>query len=156
MRSVRELHAVTHKRLALLLEHLGTMPAEMLSRHLQGFGKPTIARQVNHVLYSELAWVGALQNRPQPAWDHEASRLATLVELRRDVAEQTIGYIDGLTDEQMHSRVPVYPDYWVGVERTPSFILHHVVTHAFHHKGQIVAMCRILGHPAPDTDLQQG
>jgi hypothetical protein len=28
-------------------------------------------------------------------------------------------------------------------------------THAFHHKGQIVAMLRILGCPAPDTDLQQ-
>jgi len=24
----------------------------------------------------------------------------------------------------------------------------------FHHKGQIVAMLRILGYPAPDTDLQ--
>jgi len=31
----------------------------------------------------------------------------------------------------------------------------HVITHAFHHKGQIVAMLRILGYPAPDTDLQQ-
>ncbi|MGB8537818.1 MAG: hypothetical protein WCD57_15465 [Acidobacteriaceae bacterium] len=27
--------------------------------------------------------------------------------------------------------------------------------HAFHHKGQIVSMCSILGHPAPDTDLNQ-
>ncbi len=26
---------------------------------------------------------------------------------------------------------------------------------AFHHKGQIVAMCRALGHPAHDTDLNQ-
>jgi hypothetical protein len=28
-------------------------------------------------------------------------------------------------------------------------------THAFHHKGQIVATLRILGYPAPDADLQQ-
>jgi uncharacterized damage-inducible protein DinB len=39
--------------------------------------------------------------------------------------------------------------------RTPALILHHLLTHAFHHKGQIVAMCRTLGHPAPDTDLNQ-
>jgi uncharacterized damage-inducible protein DinB len=38
------------------------------------------------------------------------------------------------------------PESWV--------ILLHVITHAFHHKGQIVAMLRILGYPAPDTDLQ--
>jgi uncharacterized damage-inducible protein DinB len=30
-----------------------------------------------------------------------------------------------------------------------------VLTHAFHHKGQIVAMCRALGHPTTDTDLNQ-
>jgi uncharacterized damage-inducible protein DinB len=35
-------------------------------------------------------------------------------------------------------------------------ILLHVITHTFHHKGQVVAMLRVLGHPAPDTDLQRG
>jgi uncharacterized damage-inducible protein DinB len=39
--------------------------------------------------------------------------------------------------------------------RTPALVLHHVLTHAFHHKGQIVAMRRALGHPARDTDLNQ-
>src|SRR5580704_8560248 len=43
---------------------------------------------------------------------------------------------------------------WHGDLRSPAFILHHVITHAYHHKGQVVAMCRLLGHPAPDTDLQ--
>ena len=47
-----------------------------------------------------------------------------------------------------------FPDGDVAV-RTPALVLHHVLTHAFHHKGQIVAMCRTFGHPAPDTDLNQ-
>jgi uncharacterized damage-inducible protein DinB len=47
-----------------------------------------------------------------------------------------------------------FPDGDTAV-RTPALILHHLLTHAFHHKGQTVAMCRILGHPAPDTDLNQ-
>ena len=42
-----------------------------------------------------------------------------------------------------------------GELRSPVFIVLHVKTHTFHHKGQIVAMLRILGYPAPDTDLQQ-
>jgi uncharacterized damage-inducible protein DinB len=42
-----------------------------------------------------------------------------------------------------------------GELRSPAFIVLHVKTHTFHHKGQIVAMLRILGYPAPDTDLQQ-
>jgi uncharacterized damage-inducible protein DinB len=47
------------------------------------------------------------------------------------------------------------PVDWGGELRSPAFIVLHVITHAFHHKGQIVAMLRILGYPAPDTDLQQ-
>jgi uncharacterized damage-inducible protein DinB len=44
---------------------------------------------------------------------------------------------------------------WFGELRTPACILLHVITHTFHHEGQVVAMLRWLGHPAPDTDLQR-
>lgn len=36
---------------------------------------------------------------------------------------------------------------------TPGWLLAHAVTHEFHHKGQIVTAGRLLGHPAPDTDM---
>jgi uncharacterized damage-inducible protein DinB len=39
------------------------------------------------------------------------------------------------------------------VSATPLEIFIHVTTHEFHHKGQIVTMCRLLGHPPPDTDV---
>ncbi|MGL4612054.1 MAG: DinB family protein [Trueperaceae bacterium] len=31
----------------------------------------------------------------------------------------------------------------------------HPITHEFHHKGQALALARVLGHPhpGPDTDL---
>ena len=29
----------------------------------------------------------------------------------------------------------------------------HMITHEFHHKGQIMTMCRLLGHVPPDTDV---
>ena len=156
MTSIREFHAVTHKRLAQLMEHLSSMQTSLVTTQLQGFGHPTLAKQVNHILYCESAWVGALRNDPEVKWDHEESSLPTLIDWRRDVAERTVAYLNALDPEDLHKRLAAYPDYWVGPPRTPSFILHHVLSHTFHHKGQIVAMCRILGNPAPDTDLQQG
>ena len=36
---------------------------------------------------------------------------------------------------------------------TPLQVFTHVLTHEFHHKGQIMSMCRILGHQPPDTDV---
>ncbi len=36
---------------------------------------------------------------------------------------------------------------------TPRWLFTHTVTHEFHHKGQVVAMGRLLGYPPPETDL---
>ena len=35
----------------------------------------------------------------------------------------------------------------------PFQLFTHVLTHEFHHKGQILSMCRMLGHVPPDTDV---
>ena len=40
-----------------------------------------------------------------------------------------------------------------GFHTSPTWIVLHMATHGFHHKGQIAAMCRLLGHPLPDLDL---
>lgn len=36
---------------------------------------------------------------------------------------------------------------------TPAEIFTHVLTHEFHHKGQIMNMCRNLGYLPPETDI---
>jgi uncharacterized damage-inducible protein DinB len=36
---------------------------------------------------------------------------------------------------------------------SPLMIFTHVTTHEFHHKGQIVSMCRQLGYLPPETDV---
>jgi uncharacterized damage-inducible protein DinB len=39
------------------------------------------------------------------------------------------------------------------VSATPLQLFTHLLTHEFHHKGQIMTMCRLLGHIPPDTDV---
>jgi uncharacterized damage-inducible protein DinB len=39
---------------------------------------------------------------------------------------------------------------------SPLMIFTHVTTHEFHHKGQIMSMCRQLGYPPPETDVYRG
>jgi uncharacterized damage-inducible protein DinB len=39
------------------------------------------------------------------------------------------------------------------VSATPLQLFTHVLTHEFHHKGQIMSMCRLLGYVPPDTDV---
>ena len=61
--------------------------------------------------------------------------------------------MSALNEQQLNANAELRFSEEDAAFRTPALVMHHVLTHAFHHKGQIVAMCRMLGHPAPDTDL---
>ena len=153
---MRKFHGWTHASLTLLLDHLSTIPADDFAKELPGFGSPTLRQQVLHIFNCEGFWIQALQGRTFQ--DRDPAQCPTMIEarlLQQEVSRQTLAYLSGLSNEQLNANRELhFPDGDVAI-RTPALVLHHVLTHAFHHKGQIVAMCRLLGHPGPDTDLNQ-
>lgn len=156
LEGIRKFHTWTHASLSLVLDHLATLSVTDYTKELSGFGYPSLHAQVIHLLGCEDRWVHRLRGLPSPSW--EIARWANVSDartLQREVTGQTLHYLAGLTDQQLNTNTTLhFPDGDIAV-RTPALVLHHVLTHAFHHKGQIVAMCRILGHPAADTDLNQ-
>jgi uncharacterized damage-inducible protein DinB len=152
---VLELHALMHERLDLLLSHVATVPDNLQHQLVPGFGHPSLRKQLVHILTCEEGWVHDLQNKAFAGWQEEdRPTMATLLAAKAQIRVATRTYLDGLTEEQLNTTLAERPVDWGGELRSPAFILLHVITHAFHHKGQVVAMLRILGHPAPDTDLQ--
>jgi uncharacterized damage-inducible protein DinB len=153
---IRQFHFWTHACLTLVLDHLSTIPASDYIKEVPGFGIPTLRQQVIHIFNCEGFWISTIQAIPfQDRDPADYPSVADARFLQREVGEQTHGYLSGMGDQQLTRNTELrYPDGKIAV-RTPAFVLHHVLTHAFHHKGQIVAMCRVLGHPAPDTDLSQ-
>ena len=153
---IRQFHGWTHASLTLLLDHLSTIPASEYAKEVPGFGFPTIRAQVIHILNCEGFWIHTLQaipfdNRDPDNW-HTVSDARLL---QSEVSVWTLTYLSGLSEQRLVAATELhFPDGDIAV-RTPALILHHVLTHTFHHKGQIVSMCRILGYPAPDTDLNQ-
>jgi uncharacterized damage-inducible protein DinB len=151
-----ELHSTMHKRLDLLLHHVTTVPEALQHKPISGFGQPSIWKQLVHILTCEEGWVHHLQNMGFSGWyEEDCPTMAALVVAKDRIREATRAYLDDLTEEQLNATLVRRPVEWGGELRSPVFILLHVITHAFHHKGQVVAMLRILGYPAPDTDLQQ-
>ena len=150
-----ELHAAMHERLDLLAEHVGHVPEELRRKPIAGFGHPSIWKQLIHILNCEEGWIHDLRSETFAGWPEENFPAMTdLLAAKDRIREQTRTYVRGLTEEQLNTTLTERPPDWGGELRSPAFILLHVITHAFHHKGQIVAMLRILGYPAPDTDLQ--
>ncbi len=156
LNGMRKFHGWTHASLTLLLDHLSTIPPADYEKELPGFGSPTVRQQVLHIFNCEAFWTHLLQGLPYR--DRNPAACPTVTEarlLQQEVSRQTLSYLSTLTDGQLNAGTELrFPDGDVAL-RTPALVLHHVLTHAFHHKGQIVAMCRLLGHPAPDTDLNQ-
>lgn len=150
-----ELHAAMHERFDLLLRHVATVPDDLQHKPISGFGHPSIRQQLVHILTCEEGWVHDLQDKAFPGWHEEdCPTVAALLTAKERIREATRTYLGGLTEEQLNTTLAKRPVDWGGELRSPAFILLHVITHAFHHKGQVVAMLRILGYPAPDTDLQ--
>ena len=153
---VRKFHGWTHASLSLVLDHLSTMPANDYVREVSGFGFRTLREQTIHIFNCEGFWVHTLRGlRYTDRTPEECPAVTEARLLQNEVGELTHAYLSNLTDQQLNADAELhFSDGDVAV-RTPALVLHHVLTHAFHHKGQIVAMCRALGHPAPDTDLNR-
>ncbi|HEX8895388.1 MAG TPA: DinB family protein, partial [Terriglobales bacterium] len=139
-----------------LLDHLSSIPATDYGKVLPAVGFPTLRDQVIHIFNCEGFWIQTLQGLSYV--DRSPAQCPVVADARlfeQEVVQQTHTYLTGLTDRQLNRDTELnFSDGDIAI-RTPALILHHVLTHAFHHKGQIVAMCRALGHPAPDTDLNQ-
>ena len=151
-----ELHVAMHERLDLSLRHIATVPDELRHKPILGFGHPSIWKQLVHILTCEEGWVHDLQNKTFAGWHAEdCPTMADLLGAKSGIRKATQTYLDSLAEDQLNTTLAERPLDWGGELRSPAFILLHVITHAFHHKGQVVAMLRIHGYPAPDTDLQQ-
>ena len=152
-----ELHSAAHERLDLLLAHIATMPEELWHKPIPGFGHPSIWKQLVHILDCEEGWIHDLQGTPVADGSaDDRPKMTALLACKERIRGETRAYLGALTEDQLNTIPAERPAGWAGEDRTPAFILLHLITHMFHHKGQVVAMLRILGHPSPDTDLQRG
>lgn len=159
--SLLQLHGWAHDCLDLLYKHCDKFTDEQLSTELEGFGFRTLLKQFAHVVEAEAFWNFRLRNpnapeRDQPAeWDlSQFSSLAQIQAERARVRQLTVDYINSRTTEELNAEYDMtWPDHNFTERQTAAFTLLRPITHIFHHKGQIVAMFRLLGHPAPETDL---
>ena len=151
---IRHFHRWTHQSLGLLFDHLATLSPDDYTKELPGFGYPSVRAQVVHLLGCEIRWLSRILSLPQRDWDPaQWPAVPDARALQSEAQAMTLAYLAQLSEQQLNTPIHIPFPQVHDLTRTPALILHHMLTHAFHHKGQIVAMCRTLGHPAPDTGL---
>jgi uncharacterized damage-inducible protein DinB len=151
--SLLDLHARTHRCLTAMLAHCRGFTAEELHRELPGFGYPTIHQQLHHVIGAERYWIGVLQGRIDA--DEDAPDFPTieaLARLREQVCAATGAYLHGVSAAELSAARTMTT--WGNREKTlaPQHVVLRVLTHVYHHQGQLAAMCRLLDRPCEGLD----
>ena len=153
---------------------LETLPAGTLDREFDWCGTGSIKSALLHICGCEMLWVeGVLKGEPKfdyrgvdgeieiPVMPGDAhcekagisAGLGGIFEFQDALTDSTEKYIRGadLATPRSFSK-PWRAEFEARL--VPWQVLSHVVTHEFHHKGQIVAMCRALGlKDIPETDF---
>jgi uncharacterized damage-inducible protein DinB len=148
-----EAHRRTHLGTTRLLEHCRQLSAEEFQRELPGFGYPSIQLQLHHILSAEDYWLTVLGRQPlaEEEFPQDYPTVDSLLAFQQQVLGRMAEYLAGMDSAALARPTPL--TVWGGdtVELLPEMVVMRLVTHPFQHRGQVLAMCRQLGYPAPPT-----
>ena len=142
-----------HRNLESLLVQCGALTREEMDRELPGFGYPTVRLQLHHAIGAQKYWVGVLEGRIDADDDSpDYPSIDSLEVLREQVFAATEAYLRAASMEELNTARPMMT--WGGKERVlvPAQVILRTQMHVYHHLGQVVAMCRLLGKPCEGLD----
>ncbi|HZW28498.1 MAG TPA: DinB family protein [Trueperaceae bacterium] len=150
---LRTFYDLVRRTRAGVLDWLGTLPPEVLNAQRADFAFGSLSRIFSHVAECYLLWLsrGGVGEPVRGLHEEDADGLrAAFARVDAAVEEALSTWTDW--DEPF---VYTFSDGW---QETLSrrWLVLHPITHEFHHKGQALALARVLGHPHPgnpDTDL---
>lgn len=148
-----DLHERTHRNLRALLAHCRELSDEELNRELPGFGYPTIRLQLHHEIGAEKYWIGVLQGRVDAEDDSpDYPTVESLEAYREQVFATTEAYLRSASVDELNTARPMTTWRERRVDLIPVHVFMRTQMHLYHHQGQILAMCRLLGKPLTGLD----
>lgn len=106
-----------------------------------------------HVANTYVHWISgfAMSNKIVYYQPDEYENIAAVEAVYQEIDELVSGFIEAFPDpsQKIVSTLPGRDT----MEFTMLQLFTHVITHEFHHKGQIMTMIRRAGHIPPDADI---
>jgi len=114
----------------------------------------TVLGQLEHTIGAEVYWQtvvtrGYLEEaRLPPLRD-----VAAIEAFRQQTASTTRSYLERASEAELNSPRAMITDPGETRLLRPANVIMRIVTHIFNHQGQILAMCRSIGKPNEQIDL---
>lgn len=122
---------------------------------LSSFNNKSISDLLVHITHVYTFWLGQFSLKKEvrftePEKIDSLEMLQHLYENVNSLVAEFLKYADQTTEKEISGEAGTPPQR---ITRSPFEIFTHVITHEFHHKGQILIMGRQLGRVPPDTDI---
>lgn len=144
----------------VLLDFCSELEPSDFTRQIDGFGFQSVRDTLVHIADCYNAWLGSfiLLKTKKPLTSKEKLQQIGLGEIKA-LFERADLYVNDVFEGLSHQmtepieREITWRDTGETLSITPGKLLMHVITHEFHHKGQIAAMTRLMGYEPPNTDV---
>jgi uncharacterized damage-inducible protein DinB len=123
-----------------------------LNTPVAAFDNKTIRELLEHSAYCYYNWLACFAMGKPPLAGPQGTTLDDVGQLYFYVDDTVATFLETFHGK-MESPITGKHDTMGQLTTTPLAVFTHVLTHEFHHKGQIMSMCRLLGCPPPDTDV---
>jgi len=136
----------------IVFNFLTVQVGDDLNSPIPAFDNKTIRELLEHTAYCYYNWLAGFARQRPPLAGRNDTTLDDLKQLYSLVDDTVATFLETFHGK-MESPIAGVHDGMGQLSATPLAVFTHVLTHEFHHKGQIMAMCRLLGYPPPDTDV---
>jgi uncharacterized damage-inducible protein DinB len=146
-------YALTQRSREIVLNFIETEVGNDLYTPVAIYADRTVRDVLEHVACCYFQWLAAFAMKKSVKW-LDSEDLITIGQIRVLYYKVDEAVTDFLEDFK-YRRDPISGVHNAAghVSATTVQLFTHVTSHEFHHKGQMMSMCRILGHTPPETDM---
>lgn len=138
----------------VLFDYCETISNADLFKNISAFNDSSMADLLVHNANTYRSWIGNFGLDKGMPFD-ETGDVKNLDEIRNLFDEVNLvvdEFLNKYADDYEKQLTKLIAHKRITITSTPLQLFTHVITHEFHHKGQILTMSRILGHIPVDTD----
>ena len=148
-----DMHERGHRSLSKVLGHCAPFSAEEIDRVLPCFDAYTLRLRLHHIIGCEQYWIGVLHGILHDESGEGYPTIASLQAYRERIFKSTQEYLRDASEHELNT--PRVMTVWGGAQRElmPARVVMRTVTHIYHHLGQVLVMCRVMGRPGEGMDF---
>jgi len=124
------------------------------TNEVQGFGRGSICTTQLHIANTYTFWIAnSIMNKSAPYHKYEPVNISFVKKAFDDVNLFMKVFIEEYSENINRELLINIKDDTDKIKASPLMVFTHVITHEFHHKGQVMSMSRLLGYTPPDADV---